>query len=252
MCQSKTIIAGPAAKSTVRSKALMPGFPDAPPGHSGSPNWSGYDDTLGHYTSVGADWYATGALPCSCTGPTNEATWVGIGGIDTGKLLQDGIGNYSNTAPYAWFEYLGATSIGMMDHFPVQVGDTIEAQVIYTSASGGKAVFHVYDNGFLLLNEKLTPASGDYDPDSAEWINERPGTCKNCFPPLTNTGTTYWWDANAFNSSGTEVAVANGGVHGTVMTSDGLFLAPPCNGDMLQYPDTLVGDTFESHWCRAD
>jgi hypothetical protein len=104
-----------------------------------------------------------------------------------------------------------------------------------------------------VLDVTETNMTQDYDGTTSEWINERPTYCTTgCYKPLSNTGTTDFWDANGVNSSG-EVPVADGGVIAVLMNSDGSGSLPPCSSSptLLQYPDSLSGATFESHWCRA-
>jgi hypothetical protein len=248
-CESKIPFAQPAGKHTLLSKGS-----GTQAAHYGSDNWSGYVDTDGPYTATGARWYQTGVGACGCTGPTDEVTWVGLGGWNSGDLLQDGTRNYSDDTPYAWFEYLGDTTVSIISADSTTVGDTIEAQLFYSTATDGTAQFLVHDDSAVVLNATEPDMAGDYDGSTTEWIIERPTQCypDSCYDPLSNTGTTDFWTANGVNSSG-EVPVADGGVFSVLMNSDGSASLPPCSASptLLQYPDTLSGDSFESHWCQA-
>jgi hypothetical protein len=245
LCESKAPLSAPAGKHTPLSRK-----PGAVESASGSNIWSGYVDTAGGYTAVGAEWYQTAA---SNTSTSSEVTWVGIGGWDSTALLQDGTTSPGgDNFPRAWWEYLGGKSVGIMTANRTYAGHIIEAQVYYSTPSSGTAQFYVHDAGTSVLNERETNMNQDYNPDTVEFINERlkSGTS---FSPLSNTGTTDFWDANGINASGS-VPVGSSGVIGVVMTTDKSFVAPPCStsAKLLQYPNALAANsTFQSHFCRA-
>ena len=245
LCESRTPISQPAGKH-----GLFSAGSGAVASHYGNDHWSGYVNNAGSYTEVAAHWTQQSAHACGCSGPTDEVTWVGIGGWSTDDLLQDGTRNYSNTTPYAWFEYLGAVSVGILQRNNTKVGDNIAAAVSY---SNGTANFGVTDNGTYEVNVHLGGLAGDYDPSTAEFINERPAHCSTgCFPELTNTGTTNWTGARTYSPAG-EVEVGNQSVFAVVMTSNGSTQSPPCStsATILQYPENLSGPNFNSQWCRA-
>lgn len=244
LCEAQTPFSSPAGKRTLLSTAT-----GEEAAHAGSNHWSGYVDTNGGFTAVGAYWYQTTA---SSSGNSAEVTWVGIGGWNSGDLIQDGTSSPGNNYPYAWWEYIGPKSVDIQSADRTYSGDTIEAQVYYSTASYGTAQYWVHDDGVTVLNERETNLSQDYDPSTAEFINERPVPNSGPYAPLSNTGTTYFWDANGVNSGGS-VPVDNSDVIGVVMTSDGSALLPPCStsAKILQYPNDLSGDAFESHFCRA-
>ena len=246
LCEAKTLFSAPAGKHTLPSKGT-----GAKAAHAGNDHWSGYVDPKGGgYTAVGADWYQTTA---SNSGNSAEVTWVGIGGWNSGDLLQDGTTSPGgNNYPHAWWEYLGGKTVDIQTADMTYSGDTIEAQVYYSTASSGTAQYWVHDDGITVLNERETNINQDYDPSTVEFINERPVPNSGPYAPLSNTGTTFFWDANGVNSSGS-VPVDSTGVIGVVMTSDGSFESPPCStsAKILQYPNTLSGDTFDSNFCRA-
>lgn len=245
LCESRTPISESAGKH---------GRPSAGSGavatHYGNDHWSGYVNNAGSYTEVVAHWTQQGAYTCGCSGPTDEVTWVGIGGWSTGRLLQDGTRNYSNTTPYAWFEYLGAVNVGIIQRNNTTVGDDIASAVSY---SNGTANFGVTDNGTYEVNVHQGGLAGDYDPSTADFINERPVYCSTgCYHTLTNTGVTFWSSARTYSPAG-EIPIGGQSVFAVVMTSDGSTQAPPCStsSTILQYPEGLSGQNFDSQWCRA-
>jgi Peptidase A4 family len=176
---------------------------------------------------------------------------IGIDGWGTSKLLQDGTSDDSNANPYSWFEYLPDDQT-LMSRNEVYTGDDIQAQVFYTSASSGTAHFIGHDDGIVALNVTEPNVSRNYDSSHAEFINERP-EINGTFGQLTNTGETYFWDAGTENPAGTITSFANGDVFAVVMTSDGSTQALPCSSSstILQYPEAISGETFDSQWCRA-
>jgi hypothetical protein len=211
--------------------------------------FSGYvDQAQGNiFTAVGAIWNQ--ADPNN-TSTSTESTWVGIGGINSKELLQDGTTSpQSGGQAYAWFEYLGGIGVGMMDRAKVYPGDQITAEVYYSTASNGTASFYVRDGANNILNAKQTGMSVDYDSSTVDFLVER-----QTIPvlPLTDTGTMYFADANGQTPNGAW-PVDSTGVIGIVMTTDSTFVKPPCSTStkMLEYPNTLSGDTFEQHFCRA-
>ncbi|MGH3260582.1 MAG: G1 family glutamic endopeptidase, partial [Trebonia sp.] len=200
---------------------------------AGNDHWSGYVDTQGSFTAVGAEWYQTSPFN---NGTSAEVTWVGIGGWNSGKLLQDGTTTPgSDEYQYAFWEYLGGKSVGILSVNQVSSGDTIEAQVYYAAASTGTAKFYVHDDGIMVLNERETGINQDYDSSTVEYINERPER-NGPYLPLTNTGVTYFWDSNGINSSGSSVPVGANGVIGVEMTTDGSIVTANCSSSskMLQ------------------
>jgi hypothetical protein len=55
----------------------------------GDPHWSGYVDTAGQYKEIISHFTQPGAYDRGCGGgPTEEATWVGLGGWNssTGRI----------------------------------------------------------------------------------------------------------------------------------------------------------------------
>jgi hypothetical protein len=141
----------------------------------GSTNWSGYAQT----PPTGTKYHAIKAkfrVPTVTTGPGNQysSDWVGIGGFNTGDLVQDGIeaNNLNGTAQYrAWTEILPAPEVPLS--LIVHPGDLIKAIVKETAA-----------NTWVMKVKNLTTgASGSRTVSysstrsSAEVIHERPTIC---------------------------------------------------------------------------
>lgn len=245
-CETRTPISQPASKLRRLSGAAVP-----EESAQGGPYYSGYLDPppAGYqFTAVGADWYQPLG---ENTSSSAEVTWVGLG-YGTQSLLQDGTSapQLDGTA-YAFFEYLDDPGVGMVEPNPVYAGEPIEAQVYYSSASGGTASFYVHANGSWVVDTQVPGLSGDYNGGYADWIVERLSNGKE-YLPLTDTETIDFSDANGQTSEGA-VPVSSSNVIGIVMTTTGDFVAPPCStsSTMLEYPNELSGDTFQENWCRA-
>jgi hypothetical protein len=142
---------------------------------TGSTNWSGYAQTPPLGTSYRAI-KGKFRVPTVTTGPGKQysSDWVGIGGFNTGDLVQDGIeaDNLNGTAHYnAWTEILPAPEVPLS--LTVHPGDLINAIVKETAA--GTWVMKVKD--------LTTGASGSRtvtyvsSHTSAEVVHERPTVC---------------------------------------------------------------------------
>jgi hypothetical protein len=210
--------------------------------HYGNNHWSGVIEQQGGFTQASADWYQT-----TTSSSYSAVTWVGIGGWNVSQLLQDGTAEPVNGYTYSWFEYLPQDKT-ITPRNDTYAGDSINAQVLYTSASSGTARFLVSDDGENVLNATETDINQDYDPATADFIVERP-EINNAFQPLGNTGTTYFSNAHGINSSG-EVAASSGA--SVVMTNDGGTESNnTCsNTDVLEYPLDFSGQDFDDLFCR--
>ena len=131
--------------------------------------WAGYFETPGTVNSVSATWVVP-SLFCSGT-ETFSSTWVGIGGISGGALLQAGmfdncIGGVAENGAFAE-EYPGSTvSFGLL----VRPGDTVTATVS-DGASGWQAVVTDVTTG-----QAESASAPDYSGGgSAEWMVEAYG-----------------------------------------------------------------------------
>jgi hypothetical protein len=131
--------------------------------------WAGYFETPGAVRSVSATWVVP-ALVCSGT-ETLSSTWVGIGGLSGGALLQAGmydncIGGVSENGAFAE-EYPGSTaSFDLL----ISPGDTVTATVS-DAASGWQA--EVTD---VTTGQTASASAPDYSGGgSAEWMVEAYG-----------------------------------------------------------------------------
>jgi hypothetical protein len=149
-------------------------------GTADSLNWSGYAVTPsgGGVTAVSSTFTvpSTGLVP-----PGFAATWTGIGGYNTGDLIQAGTAEQS--APdnplvgpqhYAWYERLPAsenqlTGYGADANCTVTPGDAIGVDI--SLLSGNTLSISMTDSGHWNWSKDVTYSSSE---SSGEWITEAP------------------------------------------------------------------------------
>jgi hypothetical protein len=228
--------------------------------HSPSWSWAGYVNRYKHYGKVVSHWTQNSAHTCGCSGPTDEVTWVGLGGANFPHLIQAGTRLNSNHTPNAWWEFVGPDGAGVtiQDEGTVGVGDDIAAAVSW-NAAGTVATFAVVDGGRYIFNFPITLASIYYDDSTAEFINERPCYAGNCDAPadfhtLSNYIQTNFTAARVYLlGSTTPNAFTSMPYYAVVTGNDGNYYDPPCGNSshLLQYPQNASGQSFDIVWCRA-
>ena len=224
--------------------------------HTSGTSWAGYIDTSKTYDQVVSHWTQNYSHTCGCAGPTDEVTWVGLGGVN-GGLIQAGTRLYSNTTPYAWWEYVGPNNNGgvsIQQMGNVAAGDDIAALVSW-SPDHNTAYFELTDNGTYLINFGVVLGSYYYDGSTAEFINERPQYCPyGCYKTLSNFVQTNFTQARVYLSGSTTAFPFTAQPYeGAIASSDGAFYSPPCStsSNLLMYPENPSGENFDLVWCRA-
>ena len=145
-----------------------------------SRNWSGYVANLGANST---SWYSQ--VQGDYTHPTVSATsgscvnsyWVGLGGYNSGKLVQAGTSTNGQTSHSAWYEYLSDDSTGqtvamqVITGLTINAGDSIHLYVAFQQAND-KFGYYVANNttgkGASGYVENLA-ASAQFDGTTAEW-----------------------------------------------------------------------------------
>jgi len=153
-----------------------------------STNWSGYMSTSGSFTAVSASWIATSPTGNGST-TTADATWIGIGGVTSGDLIQVGTQNIVTSSgqvePGAFYEMLPAVS-QTIPNFVVHPGDSITASVTETSTNQWS--ISITDN--TDSQSFSTSVSYSSSLSSAEWIEEDPSYGNGSQIPFDNFGST--------------------------------------------------------------
>ena len=151
-----------------------------------SVNWSGYAVTgpKGSVQDVSGSWTVP-AVTCN-SGTEYSSFWVGIDGFNSNTVEQIGVdADCQNGSPayYAWFEFYPHPFF-TINHFTVQPGDVITAEVHYdTKARQFTVSLHNGTQSFS-ASTKVNGAQRS----SAGWITEAPFSAGGVLP-LANFGT---------------------------------------------------------------
>lgn len=244
---------------------------------STSVNWSGYaaitgtandpDPTYGSVKDVSGTWIVP-SLVSNPEGDTFSSAWVGIDGyvspvveqIGTEHDVIGGVPTY-----YAWFSlYPAPTQI--IDGFPVNPGDKIEAKVSYQGQDTcGNDVFRLSIKNrtqkVVFNTTQHTLPGYPAHLSSAEWIVEAPGIvdqripCLNlAFLPLAN------FTSIPFGNCKTTIDGKSGGIKNKHWTFDAISMVTgkitkaiptPLNIGCINYasePKECKGDCFKVNW----
>ena len=157
---------------------------------STSSNWSGYSASGGTFTSVTGTW----TVPTvSATTAGADATWVGIGGIDSRDLIQAGTeatASGGEVSYNAWIEMLPASSKPIS--LGVNPGDSVTVTISEKSADQWTIALKNITTGGA-YNTTVQYASSH---SSAEWVQEAPSVGRGTVP-LDDFGTLKFEGASA-------------------------------------------------------
>jgi hypothetical protein len=188
-----------------------------------STNWAGYLAASATYTRVSASWIVPTATGNGST-TSADATWVGIGGVSSGDLIQVGTSNIVSASGQvttsAFYELLPSFS-QTITSLPISSGDSISASVTETSA--GQWLIAITDN---TTGQSYTHAVAYASThSSAEWIEEDPSYSHNQLIPLDNFGTATFTSASATANGVAGNMLANTSQMVTLVNSSGQELA---------------------------
>ena len=171
--------------------------------------WAGFFEIPGAVSEASATWVVP-TLTCSGSTTATSSTWVGIGGISGGNLLQAGmydncVGGIQEHGAFAE-EFPGSTSSFQL---PIRVGDTITA-TIDDGAGGWEATV----TDLTTAQEEIATAADYTGGTSAEWEVEDYGQPTY---PLSNWGSESFTaltvnGASAFPTQAYEMLAADGSV----------------------------------------
>ncbi len=157
---------------------------------STSSNWSGYSATGGSFTSVTGTWTVPTVL---ATISGADATWVGIGGIDSNDLIQAGTQatvSGGEVAYEAWIEMLPSSSRPVS--LSVNPGDSVT--VTLTQKSAVDWTIAMKNN--TTSQRYSTTVTYRSSNSSAEWVQEAPSAGRGTIP-LDDFGTLAFSGATA-------------------------------------------------------
>jgi hypothetical protein len=201
------------------------------PSQNTSQNWSGYSVTGGAFTSVTATWTVPEFTADSPTGA--DATWVGIGGVDTRDLIQAGtqqtVARTGATQYEAWVETLPQASHPVP--LTVNPGDSVTVSVTQQPQTRDQwqVSFKNETTGQTYqVTEHYTSSMS-----SAEWIEEAPSSGRGRQIALDKFGTVNFSQATAVKDGNT-VTVADARGQAITMVGRG--------GQQLAKPSSLGAD----------
>lgn len=142
--------------------------PTAARSFSTSSNWSGYAARGGSFTSVTGTWTVPNV---TATGSGADATWVGIGGVDSNDLIQAGTQATvsGGVVQYdAWIEMLPQSSRPVS--IAVNPGDSVTVAI--AQQSGDEWSISIKNN--TTGNRYATTVTYRSSNSSAEWVQEAP------------------------------------------------------------------------------
>lgn len=191
-------------------------------GSNVSYNWAGYEATGGTFTSVSGTWTVPSVPIASST--EADATWVGIGGVNSQDLIQAGtqaVINGSGAPAYqAWYEMLPNAT----QQIPLTVspGDSISTSL--TETSQGEWSLSLRDN--TTAQSYQTSLAYNSSLSSAEWIEEMPSDGSS-FVPVDDFGSVSFTDGAA-TENGNMVSISGAEAQGlTMVNRAGQTLASP-------------------------
>ena len=208
---------GQPGASTQPGQPGQPSQPGSPLGRTPqdvSQNWSGYAATDGTYTAVSGTWTVPQFAPDSPAGA--DATWVGIGGVNTRDLIQAGtqqtVSGNGSTQYQAWVETLPQAS------HPVQLtvspGDSVSVSI--TQDPNNQTLWTVaFVNNTTGQTLNVTEHYSS-SLSSAEWIEEAPSAARGRQLPLDNFGTVAFTQGAA-TKDGQSVSIAQSGAQPITM-----------------------------------
>jgi len=175
---------------------------DVPEGSNASLNWSGYvadantSGTTAAYTSVTGTWVVPSVSATSSANAVQsaDATWVGVGGVESRDLIQagtqaiveDGTVTYS-----AWIETLPGFSRTVS--LAVQSGDSVTA----TLAEESDGIWRITIANNTRGTSYSRTVAYDSSLSSAEWVEEMVSNAGARFIPLDSFGSVTFTNAAA-------------------------------------------------------
>jgi ketosteroid isomerase-like protein len=195
-----------AAASPAASRPSSPSGSTPPSSDlSVSHNWAGYAATAGGYTAVSGTWTVPDFSADSPQGV--DATWVGIGGVNTRDLIQAGTQEQTSgsgqTQYQAWIEMLPQASRPVP--LAVRPGDSVSVSIGEQAANTWLISFVNNTTGQTFQQTERYTSSHS----SAEWIEEAPSSGRGILP-LDNFGTVQFSSASAVKNGQTEDLAAAG------------------------------------------
>lgn len=199
--------------------------PDPAPSSFSSTNWAGYFMAGLSYTAVSGSWRATNPTGNGQT-TSADATWIGIGGVDTQDLIQVGTTNIVSAGGQVYsavfYELLPDAPV-YPDSIDVNPGDSISATI--SESSPGRWIISI--NNATTGQTFTTTVNYTSSHTSAEWIQEDPSYASGGLVPFDYFGSATFTNASAI-ADGKSYTLATGYADAiTLVDSAGRALATP-------------------------
>ena len=183
-------------------------------------NWAGYVASSGSYNGIGANWIVP---TVSGTSTAADATWIGIGGVNSQDLIQAGTQAMSENGSInyiAWYELLPADMVQV----PLAISPGNSVTVSLLENSGNLWTINFRNN---TTNQNYTTTVNYASSNSsAEWIEEMPTLAGgSSFIPLDNFGSVQFTGGYVMQNNNTLNILQSGAQPLTMMTSNGQSLA---------------------------
>jgi hypothetical protein len=221
----------------------------------GSFNWSGYAVTSpssARFTYVHSR-FVQPAL--SCPGVKNQvmSAWVGLDGFTNGTVEQTGTAaackgpHHTDPVYYAWYEMFPANSVAV---FPVAPGDVIDTVVSFANKQFTLTVSDLTSG----RTKSTTATCAGCKRASAEWIVERPASCKTvnpfsgCFIDALANFDTVTMTQNLAQLAGGKVSAITAFPRNKIVMVD---LDPNGGIRLLDTTSALGGQSFTETWLQA-
>jgi hypothetical protein len=205
------------SSSTSPNGATSPHRPvppaDAASSQAPSRNWSGYAATDGTFTSVSGTW----SVPNVSAGTTGmDATWVGIGGVNSNDLIQAGtqaLVQSGQVVYAAWWETLPQTVQPVP--LTINAGDQISVSIAQQKRGTWQISINDATNG-QSWSKSVTYRSS---LSSAEWIEEAGATGRFTILPLDSFGSVTFTSGTTIENGQTRT-IAQAGAQPIAMSNE--------------------------------
>ena len=199
---------------------------DAATGQSPSRNWSGYVATGGTFSAVSATW----TVPNVSAGTIGtDATWIGIGGVDSTDLIQAGTQATVESGQVV-YSAIWETLPEVAQPVPLTINAGDQISVSITQQKSDRWQISIKD----ATNRQSWAKSVTYNSSlsSAEWIEEAPATGRLTILPLDSFGSVTFTSAMTVENGQTRT-IAQAGAEPIAMNNGaGQVLAQASNIDV--------------------
>lgn len=190
-----------------------------------STNWGGYIAANGTFTEVSGSWTVPAV---SGNGHTTSAdgSWIGIGGVTSGDLIQVGTGNFvagnGTVTRFAFYELLPAAA-QIINTLPINQGDFMSASV--SELSAGQWRISLTNN---TTSQSFT-TTVDYasSRSTAEWVQEDPSYSRGNLIPYDYFGTVTFTNSRAVKNGTSVNLLSSNATPVTTVTNQGIVVASP-------------------------